>query len=367
MDYNDYGTGGLLAFWLLLVPIFFVFGIAFYILGSWFLMKIFDKAGVQGRWRAWVPVYNTMVFTKLGDLNPWLILIAWGAAAVLSWIPLIGWIIGLLPLIVSVLAAWRVGLKLQKEAVWVILYFFLSLVWLGILGFDKSRWNNAVPPAPWAGNGFLGDRTNWAGIPAQTAVGGYAAAPPYGAPGAYPPPAPGTQPPAGYAAPPAGYAPPPAGYTQPPAGGYAPPPAGYTQPPAAAPEPPAGYTPPPAASAPEPPAGYTPPPAAAAAPAAASAPEPPAAPEPSAAPSEPIAPEEPASPEPPSTPPAEPAPPVTPEPAPPVTPEPAPPVTPEPPVSPEPPATPEPQADGPAIDFGSPSEPKPEDPDATKA
>ena len=132
------------------------------------------------------------------------------------------------------MAAWRVGLKLQKEAVWLILYFFLSIVWLGILGFDKSRWNTAIPAAPWAGNGFLSDRTVWAGIPSQAPAGGYPADPAtQPAPGAYPPPA-GYQPPA----PPAGYEPP-AGYTPPPAA---------AAPPAAAPQPPT--TPP---AAPEPP------------------------------------------------------------------------------------------------------------------
>ncbi|WP_442575181.1 large exoprotein [Microbacterium sp. F51-2R] len=295
----DYPDGAGLAFLAIFGFVWFIFAVAFYVLSSWFLMKIFDKAGVQGRWRAWVPVYNSMIFLKLGDLNPWLILIGIGATAVLSWIPVIGPLIGLATFVLSLLAAWRVGLKLQKEAVWVILYFFLSLVWLGILAFDRSRWNPAVPPAPWAGNGFLGDRTVWGGIPSQTPVGGFAPGaapqPGYPAPGGYPPPA-------GYAAPPAGYEPPPAGYGQPPAAGYS--------------QPPAGYTPPPAASAPEPPAAPQPP---------AGPPAPPSGP---AAPSEPTAPSEPFAPEPPSTPPAEPAPPISPEPA--------PPVTPEPPVSPEP-------------------------------
>lgn len=261
----DYPDGAGLAFFAILGFVWFIFAIGFYVLSSWFLMKIFDKAGVQGRWRAWVPVYNSMIFLKLGDLNPWLILIGIGATAVLSWIPVIGPLIGLATFVLSLLAAWRVGLKLQKEAVWVVLYFFLSLVWLGILAFDRSRWNPAVPPAPWAGNGFLADRTVWGGIPSRAPVGGFgsgaAPQPGYPAPGGYPPPA-------GYAAPPAGYEPPPAGYGQPPA----------------------GYTPPPAASAPEPPAAPQPP---------AGPPAPPSGP---ATPSEPAAPNEPFSPEPPSSP-----------------------------------------------------------------
>ncbi len=250
----DYPDGAALALWAGLAIFWFIFAIGFYILSSIFLMKIFEKAGVQGKWRAWVPIYNYMVFSKLGDLSPWLILIAIGASILLSWIPVIGPIISIAAFVVTLLAAWRVGLKLQKEPVWLILYFFLSIVWLGILGFDKSRWNTAIPAAPWAGNGFLSDRTVWAGIPSQTPAGGYPANPAtQPAPGAYPPPA-GYQPPA----PPAGDEPP-AGYTPPPAA--AAPPAAAPQPPStppAAPEPPTAppTTPPttPPTSPPAPPA-----------------------------------------------------------------------------------------------------------------
>ena len=241
----DYPDGAALALWAGLAIFWFIFAIGFYILSSIFLMKIFEKAGVQGKWRAWVPIYNYMVFSKLGDLSPWLILIAIGASILLSWIPVIGPIISIAAFVVTLLAAWRVGLKLQKEPVWLILYFFLSIVWLGILGFDRSRWNTAIPAAPWAGNGFLSDRTVWAGIPSQVPAGGYPAAPvTQPAPGAYPPPA-GYEPPAGYTPPPAAAAPP-AAAPQPP-----------TTPPAA-PEPPTAppTTPPttPPTSPPAPPA-----------------------------------------------------------------------------------------------------------------
>jgi hypothetical protein len=222
MDYNDGGAGALLA-WLIIAPFLFLIAIAGYVIGSWFLMKIFDKAGVQGRWRAWVPVYNTLIFVKLGDLNPWWLLILWGGGIVLGWVPVLGSLIGLAAFLYTLLAAWRVGLKLQKEAVWLILYFFLAIVWLGINAFDRSRWNTAIPAAPWASS-FLADKTVWSGVPAQTPAGGYPANP-------------ATAP--GYGAAPAAY--------EPPAGYSAPPPA----PPASAapPAPPAGYTPPPAAPA----------------------------------------------------------------------------------------------------------------------
>ncbi|MCO5953220.1 DUF5684 domain-containing protein [Microbacterium yannicii] len=257
MDYNDGSGAGALIAWLVLAPLLFLFAIAGYIIASWFLMKIFDKAGVQGRWRAWVPVYNTLIFVKLGDLNPWWLLVLWGGGIVLGWVPVLGSLIGIAAFLYTLMAAWRVGLKLQKEAVWLILYFFLAIVWLGINAFDRSRWNTAIPAAPWAGN-FLADKTVWSGVPPQVPAGGYpanpATAPGYGAPAGY-------QPPAGYTPPPA----PPAGYSAPPA-----PPAGYTPPPAA----PASPVPPPAAPA-EPPAATQPPVTPPAAPEAPPAAEPP--------------------------------------------------------------------------------------------
>jgi len=195
---------------------FIVFiAIAVYVIGSIFMMKIFDKAGVVGKWRAWVPVYNYMVFFKLGDLSPWLVLYTLGGCLILGLIPVVNGLSGLLALafhVAAALAAYRIGLKLGKEPVWVVLFVLLELVWLGILAFDKSRWNVHVPPAPWAGNAFLGDNTVWDGVPSQaTSVAPPAPGQAYGQPGygqpqqgGYPtqPPAYGQQP--GYPTPPAG-------------------------------------------------------------------------------------------------------------------------------------------------------------------
>ena len=261
---NDYsGYGAMVAFWLLLLPIIFIFGIAFYVIGSFFLMRVFEKAGVQGKWRAWVPVYQSMVLAKLGDLSPWVMLGAILVSALLGQIPAIGWILGLVALAAGVMASWRVGLKAGKDWPYLLLWLIPGigiLIWVGLVAFDKAPWNPNIKPSPWR-NSFLKDTTVWQGIPVQ---------PDAAIAGAPVPPA-GYQPPAGY--------PPSAGY-QPPA-----PPAGYAPPPAAAP----GYAPPPAA-----PAGYEPPPAApAAAPSAPPAAEPPAAPEPPASPEPPAAPEAP--------------------------------------------------------------------------
>jgi len=271
--YSDYGyvPGWFLGAYL---GVFFLIAVAAYVLSAIFYMKLFEKAGVRDKWRAWVPVYNSMIFLKLGDFSPWLAL-----GVFLTWIPFLGWIVSIGVGLVFIFAAYRIGLKLQKEGAWVVLYIFLSIVWLGIMAFDKSRWNTQVPPAGWASNGFLGDRTVWNDIPQQTVAAAPGAFPGYGqAPQGY------GQAPQGYAAPQQGYGQP--GYPQQPAQpGYPQQPAqpGYPQaqpgyqPPAAP-----GYQPPAAPAAP-----VTPPPAAP--PAAPAAPEstPDVPPAPPAAPTDP--------------------------------------------------------------------------------
>lgn len=198
--YNDY-DGAYLAVLLILLPILFLLAVASYVVTAFFLMKVFEKAGVQGKWRAWVPVYNAMVFAKLGDVSPWVMLGAILIPSALSQVPVIGWLLSLASLAVAVAAGWRVGLKLGKE--WYLLLLWLVpglgfIIWLGILAFDSSRWNTAIPASPWAGTSWLTDTTVWQGVPVQSGN-----TPPAG-PGAYPPPPTGYQPPA----PPTGYQPP---------------------------------------------------------------------------------------------------------------------------------------------------------------
>lgn len=249
--YDSLSGGALVA----IILIYTIVPLLAYAIYSWFYMKIFEKAGVQGKWRAWVPVYSTMIFYKLGDLSPWLVLYLAGAGILGAIIPFLGWflilpLVGIAARVVDLIAAWRVGLKLQKDAVWVVLYFFLPPVWLGINAFDKSRWNGNIRPASWAANSLLGDRTAWDGIPVQAA-----AAPPQ----------------AGYGAAPQGYAPPaPQGYAPPAQPGYPAPsgapvtgaPVPPTTPPAAPVAPPAAPPVPPVAPPTAPPAPPVAPPTA---------------------------------------------------------------------------------------------------------
>ncbi|MBP2436235.1 large exoprotein [Microbacterium amylolyticum] len=200
--------------------------IIMYVLWSLFAMKLFEKAGVQGKWRAWVPVYSQMVFYKLGDINPWLILIIGIPSAVL----LVIWIgsLGFIALsILTIMAIVRISQRAKGEAAWVALPGGLpglgTIVWLGIMAFTKTPWKADLEPAAWSQT-FLADKTQWEGVPSYAAGATQA--------GGYP------QQPGGYTPPPAPPAPPAGGPTPPPAGGPTPPPAGGPAVPPAPPTPP---------------------------------------------------------------------------------------------------------------------------------
>jgi hypothetical protein len=197
--YPYYNTGAIFG----LLVIWFVFVVVLYVLTAIFLRKLFEKAGVANPNVAWIPVYNILVFAKLGDVNPLAYLAAVGAAAVLSWIPVLGWIIALAPAAAFIMAAYRVNLKLQKDPVpFTIFAALLSLIWVAVVAFGSGVWNTAskplagvapVPPPPWQTVAFFMDTTTWGGVPFQ----GYAAVPkaPPAAPPAMPPAAPPTAPP----------------------------------------------------------------------------------------------------------------------------------------------------------------------------
>ncbi|MDQ1122811.1 DUF5684 domain-containing protein [Microbacterium trichothecenolyticum] len=214
--YSEYGTttGAEAVFGVVFFVFAVVLSLAGYLIGSFLLMKVFEQAGVEGKWRAWVPVYNVMVFAKLGDITPWAIVFV-----IVAWvIPIVNFLAVPAMFVLVIMASVRINAKFGRD--WPILFLYIlgSLgmwIWLGILAFSGNRWNPAAAsPSPWASS-FLADKTFWEGIPAQPAQNVAAPSAGYGADA---PPAPGYAPPAAPPAP--GYAPPAA----PPSGGPTPPP-----------------------------------------------------------------------------------------------------------------------------------------------
>jgi len=182
---------GLLVFWLAIFPILAIIG---YVVSALFIRKLLVLAGAQNPNLAWIPVFNGMLWAKLVDLNPWVYLIIAAGSGILSGIPVLGWIIALLPAAMFILMVLRTNQKLGKEPVgWTIFGVLLAFIWMIVLlaqGGQQWRTGPQAVAAPfWHKWGsFFHDTTTWAGLPNQ----GYPvpqgpAAPPQAPPPATPP------------------------------------------------------------------------------------------------------------------------------------------------------------------------------------
>jgi hypothetical protein len=106
-----------------------------YVLFSWLLSRLFRKAGIPS-WKAWVPIYNHWVFLELGGQQGWL--------AILMLVP----VANIVAAVFLCIAAYNIGLAFSKEGVWVLLYIFVSWLWLAIVALDSSRWEPWRSPVP---------------------------------------------------------------------------------------------------------------------------------------------------------------------------------------------------------------------------
>lgn len=110
-----------------------VSGILFYAINAFLLSKVFAKTGIEP-WKAWVPLYSEWKFFELGGQKP-----ALSLTYLLAGIPLIG----LIPIIYSVIAAHQIGLGFGKSKAWAVLYLFLKPVWYGLIGFGSAQYNGS--------------------------------------------------------------------------------------------------------------------------------------------------------------------------------------------------------------------------------
>ncbi|WP_185714879.1 DUF5684 domain-containing protein [Gulosibacter macacae] len=217
-SYDNYDSGAFLGLSAGIMVFAFILALVLWALSAFLLMKIFEKMKIEG-WKAWVPLYNQWVFIEAGGFPGWYMLSVF--------IPFIG---QLAFAVIVVIAAYRIGIGFGKSGAWAALYFFLQIVWMGIIAFDSSKWRGlpdglvAGPSAAGANVGVTPYSSTGYGTPQ---AGGYQAPQPgaYQPPqsGAYQPPqAGGYQAPQGYGQQSGGYQAPQAsqGYGQQPQPGY---------------------------------------------------------------------------------------------------------------------------------------------------
>lgn len=110
----------------------FLFVIAMYVISALCLMRIFKKADIEQPWAAWVPIYNNWKMLEVGGQQ--------GFWAVLAIIP----IVNIVSAVFMYIAMYHIGLKLEKEGVFVLFAIFLPPVWLIWLAVDKSTWHETA-------------------------------------------------------------------------------------------------------------------------------------------------------------------------------------------------------------------------------
>lgn len=132
-DTTVQNNGAALAFLFAYFAFLAVLFIVLYAVNSYFLSRIFKKAGVEG-WKAWVPVYNSWIMYELGEQK--------GYWAVLAFVP----IVNIAAAIYLYIAMYHIGLKFGKDGAFVLLAIFVPIVWIIWLAVDKSTWSGVSQP-----------------------------------------------------------------------------------------------------------------------------------------------------------------------------------------------------------------------------
>ena len=106
-----------------------MFSIGMYVFEALALMDLAQKMGEQKKWFAWVPILQIALLLKLGDQNPWLVLIAL--------IPGIG---SLIVTILSLIATMKICEKRGYDKLLGLLLIIpiANLVLLGLLAWGKK-------------------------------------------------------------------------------------------------------------------------------------------------------------------------------------------------------------------------------------
>jgi hypothetical protein len=116
------------------VGVTLLLGIALYVWTALALGAVFRKLGESG-WKAWVPIYNTVVFFQLGQVSPF-----WVIALFVPGLNIVG-------LVFAVIATHTISTRFGKGAGYTILGVLLQPVWSSILGWGGARDIEGEPPA----------------------------------------------------------------------------------------------------------------------------------------------------------------------------------------------------------------------------
>lgn len=109
-----------------------IFGLLIYIFYGYCMYKIFQKAGREDAWAAFIPVYNIIVMLDIVKKPIW-------------------WIILFLIPLVNIYASWVVNDRLAKgfgkeTPVYTILLFFFGFIFVPVLAFSNDKYDSSRIP-----------------------------------------------------------------------------------------------------------------------------------------------------------------------------------------------------------------------------
>ncbi|NIF06420.1 hypothetical protein F3J23_13310 [Chryseobacterium sp. Tr-659] len=107
-------------------------GLVFYLFYGYCMYKIFQKAGRQDAWAAFIPIYNTIVLLEIVKKPIW-------------------WFILFLIPLVNIFACWVVYDRLAKgfdkeTPLYTILIFFLGFIFIPVLGLGSDTYDSKRIP-----------------------------------------------------------------------------------------------------------------------------------------------------------------------------------------------------------------------------
>ncbi len=104
------------------------------------LWKVFVKAGQPG-WAAIIPIYNLYVLLKVIGRPPWWLALFFVGVIV----PFVGWI---LLVVIGIIVAIDLAKSFAKSSGFAVGLFFLSFIFVPILGFGESQYVGPAAGVP---------------------------------------------------------------------------------------------------------------------------------------------------------------------------------------------------------------------------
>ena len=135
------GAGGVI--WALMIIAFYVI----VIVGGW---KTYVKAGHPG-WGVIIPFYNIWLWVKIAGRPPswfWIILVG----VLLSWIPIVGWLLAIAIWIMMLFLALDVAKNFGHGGGFGVLLWLFAPIMMLILGFGDSQYRQVAHPETAAGS-----------------------------------------------------------------------------------------------------------------------------------------------------------------------------------------------------------------------